>query len=169
MAACAPGTSTLGLRCPTVIALRMGHASPASTRPYNPHRSLTSTHAMPRPAPTAPADEDGQARDAAYPRLCILAFPRPLVLHPQLPRHRRRPRPHRGRRHPRRTHEKTLPTAASRRSLTQDHETPVYSHGAAGLLHTDAGASGPAHDMVIPEPLGVTRCAFCGGARNAGR
>jgi hypothetical protein len=60
-------------------------------------------------------------------RLRVLAHPpdtRPLVPHPQLPRYRRRPRPHSTPRHPRRTRRKTLATATPHRSLTPDHRTP---------------------------------------------
>ena len=68
-----------------------------------------------------------EIRQAAPGRLRPLAFarhPRPLVPHQKLPRLSRRPRHHRTRRHPRRTHRKTLATATARRPLTPIHSTP---------------------------------------------
>jgi hypothetical protein len=57
-------------------------------------------------------------------RLGLLAFPchaRPLVQHPQLPRHRRGPWRHRPRRHQQRHRRKTLATATPRSRLTPVH------------------------------------------------
>ena len=68
-----------------------------------------------------------QSRQAPPGRLRLLAFarhPRPVVPHQKLSRLRRRPRHHRARRHPRRTHRKTLATATARRPLTPTHGTP---------------------------------------------
>ena len=72
-----------------------------------------------------------ESRQASPGRLRLLAHPRhprPVVPHTQLPRFGRRPRHHRTRRHPRRTHRKTLATATARRPLTPNSQHPVNGH-----------------------------------------